>query len=61
MTKLKLEIKAAKNLVKGDKIKSLTGKFFTVSKVTIDTKRTVILFDGDIEIDFENYQQLEVY
>lgn len=61
MTKSKIEIKAAKNLEKGDKIKSSTGKVFTVSSKTVNIKRTIVIFDGDIEIDFENYQQLEVY
>lgn len=61
MVKAKFEIKAAKNLKKGDKIKSSTNKFFTVSKIIIGTKRTIVLFDGDMEIDFENYHQLNVY
>lgn len=60
MTNIKLNIKAAKNLVKGDKIKSSTGKIFTVSKIKVGEIRTIVIFDGDIEIDFANYEQLTI-
>jgi preprotein translocase subunit YajC len=60
MIKQKIEFCAAKNLKKGDQIKSSTGKVFTVSSLKTDSKRTIIIFNGDIEIDFENYHQLEI-
>lgn len=60
MTNIKLNIKAAKNLVKGDKMKSSTGKIFTVSKIKVGEIRTIVIFDGDIEIDFANYEQLTI-
>ncbi len=53
-------IVAAKNLLVNDILTSSTGKKMKVSKVSIALNRTTVLFDGDLEIDFENYYQLKI-
>jgi hypothetical protein len=61
MTKTKNYIeKAAKRLVIGDKVLSASGKTLTVSLVINKGNRTIILFDGDMEVDFEPYFQIKV-
>lgn len=55
-------ILAARNLEKGDQIFSKSsGKYLTVSKVENRVNRTIVLLDGDMEIDFEPYCQLDVW
>lgn len=61
MTKTKNYIeKAAKRLVVGDKVLSASGKTLIVSLVVNKGNRTIVLFDGDMEVDFEPYFQLKV-
>lgn len=60
MTKHKFIHKAAKRLVVGDRLLSKTGKIFVVTLVVQKMHRTIVLFDGDMEIDFESYHQLQV-
>jgi hypothetical protein len=51
---------AVKRLVIGDKVLSASGKILTVSLVVLKSNRTIILFDGDMEIDFDPYFQIRV-
>lgn len=52
--------KIAKNLVIGDRVLSATGNNLLVTMVVRKENRTIVLFDGDMEIDFEPYQRLNV-
>jgi preprotein translocase subunit YajC len=49
-----------KRLVIGDKVLSASGKILTVSLVVNKSNRTIILFDGDMEVDFDPYFQIRV-
>lgn len=49
---------SAIRLKKGDAILSKTGRRFFVTKVEIKTNKVIILFDGDMEIDFAPYDCL---
>jgi hypothetical protein len=61
MTKTKNYIeKAAKRLVVGDKVLSASGKTLTVSLIINKGNKTIILFDGDMEVDVDPYLQLKV-
>ena len=61
MTKTKNYIeKAAKRLVIGDKVLSASGKILIVSLVVNKGNKTIILFDGDMEVDVDPYLQLKV-
>lgn len=51
---------AAKDLKPGDKLQSSTGKILVVSKLIKKENRTIVLFDGDLEIDFVPHTQLKV-
>jgi hypothetical protein len=51
---------AVKRLVIGDKVLSASGKILTVSLVVLKSNRTIILFDGDMEVDFDPYFQIRV-
>jgi hypothetical protein len=51
---------AVKRLVIGDKVLSASGKILTVSLVVNKSNRTIILFDGDMEVDFDPYFQIRV-
>ena len=51
--------KIAKRLEVGDKVESSTGKILTVSLVVNKENRTIILFDGDMEVDFDPYYRFE--
>jgi len=51
---------AVKRLVIGDKVLSASGKILTVSLVVLKSNRTIILFDGDMEVDFDPYFQIKV-
>ena len=50
----------AKRLVIGDRVLSASGKILTVSLVVNKANRTIILFDGDMEVDFDPYFQIKV-
>ena len=52
--------KIAKRLVIGDKVLSATGKALLVTMVIQKENRTIVIFDGDMEIDFDPYQKLNV-
>jgi hypothetical protein len=65
MTKTKIkEVRtkeqAVKRLVIGDRVLSSSGKILTVSLVVNKANRTIILFDGDMEVDFDPYLQIKV-
>ena len=49
-----------KRLVIGDRVLSASGKILTVSLVVNKSNRTIILFDGDMEVDFDPYFQIRV-
>ena len=49
-----------KRLVIGDRVLSSSGKILTVSLVVNKGNRTIVLFDGDMEVDFEPYFQIKV-
>jgi len=51
---------AVKRLVVGDRVLSSSGKILTVSLVVNKGNRTIVLFDGDLEVDFEPYFQIRV-
>ena len=51
---------AVKRLVVGDRVLSSSGKILTVSLVVNKGNRTIVLFDGDLEVDFEPYFQIKV-
>jgi hypothetical protein len=51
---------AVKRLVIGDKVLSASGKILTVSLVVNKSNRTIILFDGDMEVDFDPYFQIRI-
>jgi hypothetical protein len=51
--------KIAKRLVIGDKVMSASGNILTVSLVINKTNKTIVLFDGDMEVDFDPYFRFE--
>jgi hypothetical protein len=51
---------AVKRLVIGDRVLSASGKILTVSLVVLKSNRTIILFDGDMEVDFDPHFQIRV-
>jgi len=61
MTKIKTEYtdKIAKKLEIGDVVVSSTGKKLTVTKTIQKANKTIILFDDDMEIDFDPYFRFE--
>lgn len=44
----------------GDKVLSSSGKELLISKIIQKENRTIVLFDGDMEIDFDPYFQVKV-
>lgn len=61
MAKQKTEYtdKIAKKLEIGDVVVSSTGKKLTVTKTIQKANKTIILFDDDMEIDFDPYFRFE--
>ena len=51
--------KIAKRLEIGDVVVSSTGKKLTVTKTIQKANKTIILFDDDMEIDFDPYFRFE--
>lgn len=49
-----------KRLKIGDKVLSASGKHLTVSLVVQKQNRTIIIFDGDMEIDFDPYFRVKL-
>lgn len=61
MTKTRNTIeKAVKRLEIGDKVISASGKALTVTNLIPKENRTVVLFDGDMEVDMDPYMQVKV-
>jgi preprotein translocase subunit YajC len=60
MTKTIHTEKAARDLIKGDEVISASGKTLKVSEVILKENRTIVLFDGDMEIDFNPYFTLKI-
>lgn len=52
--------KIAKKLVIGDRVLSASGKKLLVTLVIQKENRTIVMFDGDMEVDFEPYTWLKV-
>lgn len=52
--------KIVKRLVVGDRVLSASGNILTVSLVVPKANRTIVLFDGDMEIDFDPYMPIKV-
>ena len=50
----------AKRLVIGDRVLSSSGKILIVSLLVNKGNRIIVLFDGDMEVDFEPYFQIKV-
>lgn len=60
MKTLNITEKIAKRLVVGDRVLSASGKKLLVSLVIQKENRTIVMFDGDMEVDFEPYTRLKV-
>jgi hypothetical protein len=61
MTKTKNYVdKIVKRLVVGDKVLSASGNLLTVSLIVPKANRTIVIFDGDMEIDFDPYTPIKV-
>jgi len=66
MTKVipKKEIKYVEEIVKrlkiGDEVLSSSGKILTVSLVVNKANKTIVLFDGDMEVDMEPYFRVKL-
>ena len=52
--------KIAKRLVVGDRVLSASGKKLLVSLVIQKENRTIVMFDGDMEVDFDPYMRLKI-
>lgn len=52
--------KIAKRLVVGDRVLSASGKKLLVSLVVQKENRTIVMFDGDMEVDFDPYMRLKI-
>ena len=57
-TTAKTTEKIAKRLVVGDRVLSASGKKLLVSLVIQKENRTIVMFDGDMEVDFDPYTRL---
>jgi preprotein translocase subunit YajC len=51
---------AAKRLKVGDEVLSSSGKILTVSLVVNKANKTIVLFDGDMEVDLDPYLQVKL-
>lgn len=59
-TTAKTSEKIAKRLVIGDRVLSASGKKLLVSLVIQKENRTIVMFDGDMEVDFDPYMRLKI-
>lgn len=50
----------AKRLNVGDEVLSSSGKILTVSLVVNKTNKTIIIFDGDMEVDLDPYLRVKL-
>ena len=57
--KIETKEQIIKRLNVGDRVLSASGKLLTVSLVVHKANRTIIIFDGDMEIDFDPYFRFE--
>lgn len=60
MKTLNITEKIAKRLVVGDRVLSASGKKLLVSLVIQKENRTIVMFDGDMEVDFDPYMRLKI-
>ena len=60
MKTLNITEKIAKRLVVGDRVLSASGKKLLVSLVVQKENRTIVMFDGDMEVDFDPYTRLKI-
>jgi hypothetical protein len=51
---------AAKRLKIGDEVLSSSGRILTVSLVVNKTNKTIVLFDGDMEVDLDPYLRVKL-
>jgi hypothetical protein len=56
----KIKVKSARHLVIGDKLQSATGKILKVTLAIPKGTRIIVLFNGDMEVDFDPWCQLQV-
>ena len=59
-TTAKTSEKIAKRLVVGDRVLSASGKKLLVTLVIQKENRTIVMFDGDMEVDFDPYMRLKI-
>jgi hypothetical protein len=59
-TTAKTSEKIAKRLVIGDRVLSASGKKLLVTLVIQKENRTIVMFDGDMEVDFDPYMRLKI-
>lgn len=52
--------KAVRNLIVGDGVLSASGKTLTVTNIVPKENRTIVLFDGDMEVDMDPYMEITV-
>lgn len=60
MKTLNITEKIAKRLIVGDRVLSASGKKLLVSLVIQKENRTIVVFDGDMEVDFDPYMRLKI-
>jgi len=58
--KIETKEQIIKRLNVGDRVLSASGKLLTVSLVAHKANRTIIIFDGDMEIDFDPYFRVNI-
>ena len=58
--KIETKEQIIKRLNVGDRVLSASGKLLTVSLVVHKSNRTIIIFDGDMEIDFDPYFRVNI-
>jgi preprotein translocase subunit YajC len=46
---------AARHLKRGDQVLSKSGAILTVSAVKLTELKAIVVFDGDMEVDFDKY------
>ena len=59
-TTAKTSEKIAKRLAIGDRVLSASGKKLLVTLVIQKENRTIVMFDGDMEVDFDPYMRLKI-
>jgi hypothetical protein len=59
MAKIAYTEKIAKRLEIGDIVVSSSGKKLKVTHVLLKANRTIVLFDDDMEVDFDPYTRID--